>query len=95
MMAACKLTPADYAVLQMQGEAFSWQSIAGQDVPKAVLLLGVHPAELAIHALFRLHAPNAFDGFTIVPALSLREIELNPAAKKELWEKGLKPLLGL
>lgn len=95
MMAACKLLPAEFAVLQLEAGQCSWQSVAGARTPKAVLLLGVHPAELAIQAIFRLHALNAFSGRTIVPALALDELEQNPAAKKDLWEHGLKPLLGL
>ena len=94
MMAACKLSASDYVVLQMD-KPYAWQSIAGAGAPKAALLLGVLPAALSIHALFRLHAPNAFGGNAIVPALSLEEIERSPAAKKDLWDNGLKPLLGL
>lgn len=96
MMAACKLSQSDYAVLEIPPDApYSWQAIAASGAPKAVLLLGVLPAQLSIHALFRLHAPNHFGGHIFIPALSLKEIESNPAAKKELWASGLKPLFGL
>ncbi len=92
MMAACKLSPAEYAVLQMD-KVYAWQSITGAGAPKAVLLLGVHPAELFVHALFRLHTPNNFGGHTFVPAVSLEELARNGTAKKDLWDNGLKPLL--
>lgn len=96
MMAACKLAPDDYAVLHITGEhQYSWQSIASAGSPKNILLLGITPAQLSIHALFYLNAPNTFLGRTFVPSLSLAEIEANPAVKKELWTAALKPMFGL
>lgn len=96
MLGACRLSSSDYAVLQMAGDQFcSWSTIAGSVGPKSVLLLGITPTQLSIHALFRLHSLNAFLDRTFIPALSLTQIESNPAAKKELWSNGLKPLFGL
>jgi hypothetical protein len=96
MMAACKLGNEDYTVMSIDEEnAYSWAMLAVAGAPKVVLMLGVSPAMLSIHALFRLNAPNAFLGHTFIPSLSLSELELNAGAKKELWASGLKPIFGL
>jgi hypothetical protein len=95
MLAACKLSEKDYVVLQIDAQPYSWHSMEGANPPGIVLLLGVMPAQLSIHALFKLHAPNPFAGRMFIPALSLTDIENNPAAKKDLWAAGLKPAFGL
>jgi len=95
MLAACKLAETDYMVLHVGAQRYSWHSIEGANPPDIVLLLGIAPVQLAIHALFKLHAPNPFAGKTFIPALSLTDIENNPSAKKELWASGLKPAFGL
>jgi hypothetical protein len=96
MMAACKLTAADYAVLQLENDRqYAWQSIAAAGAPACVLMTGIAPAQLSIHALFRLNAPNTFLGRTFIPTGSLAEIEANPAVKKALWAEALKPVFGL
>lgn len=95
MMAACKLSAAEYTVLKIAAsESLSWQAVVGMNAPKVVMMLGVLPAQLSIHALFRVNAPNAFADRIVVPSLSLTEIEANPAVKKELWASALKPLFG-
>lgn len=96
MMTACKLQPDGYAVLIVEDrKAYSWNMIAAAGAPKTVLMLGITPEMLSINALFRLNAPNPFLGYTFIPSISLAAIELNAAAKKELWTFGLKPVFGL
>jgi hypothetical protein len=95
MMAACKLGAEDYTILTVNEEApYSWNKIAAAGAPEVVLMLGINPAVLSIHALFRLNAPNAFLGHTFIPSLSLSALEQNAAAKKDLWASGLKPIFG-
>jgi hypothetical protein len=96
MMAACKLNTGEYCIISLEPQAkLSLATLAGAGIPQRILLLGVSPAQLAINALFRLNSPNAYMGYTIIPSLSLSEIERAPELKKELWGQGLKPAFGL
>jgi hypothetical protein len=96
MMAACKLSPDEFVILQLHpGEKLSWHMLAGAGAPRRVLMLGISPARLAISAMFRLNYCNAFLGGAFIPGYSLPQMEQNPAAKRELWEQGLKPCFGL
>ena len=95
MMKACKVAPGEYAVLKLDPEApYAWHALSSADLPKHVLLLGVTPAALSIHALFRLYVPNAFSDKIFIAAPSLLEITHNSEAKKALWIEGLKPVFG-
>ncbi len=92
MMTACKLAPEDYKVISLPpGGRISWQALRGKGAPDRVLLTGIAPTQLGIHALFRLYSCNTFLGARFIPAASLAEIERQPALKRQLWEEGLKP----
>lgn len=90
---ACKLTTEAYNILQLpENEKVAWHSLKNSLKPDNVILFGVHPNQLGISALFRLNAANKFDGITIIPTLSLPELEKQPQAKKDLWVNALKPI---
>lgn len=93
IMDACKLPADNYNLLQLaENQKLAWHQIKSLYKPGIVLVFGVHPQQLGISALFRLNAPNRFDGATWVPSLSLAELEVQPQAKKDLWGNALKPL---
>ncbi len=95
MMAACKLSPDQYAVIQMpDGGMISWQSLRGADAPKIILLLGIAPAQLNIGARFTANEPVEFGGSRFLWSYPLGQI-IQPDIKKTFWEGGLKPLFGL
>jgi len=96
MMEACRLSPDDYAVLEVpQGQTLSWSLIRGQSDAGVVLLLGVMPAELGIQAMFAFNRPNAFSGALFIPGLALEQLLADGNSRKELWESGLKPAFGI
>jgi hypothetical protein len=96
MMAACKLRDADYELIFFdEDSSASWAGIAAAGVAPRVLLLGVTPQELFIHSWLQPYTPQEFCGRTFIVAASLAELDRNPAAKKALWEQGLKPAFGL
>lgn len=96
MMSACKLGVADYSVLWLKGdENISWQSLRTAGAPDRVLFLGLSPRQLGIHSLFPLNTCQDFADGKIIVGSSLTEIVQNPAAKRALWEHGLKPCFGL
>ncbi len=70
----------------------AWHQLRDAAMPKAVLLLGVHPQQLGVSAMFRLFIPNNFDERIWIAAPSLGELEQQPEAKKQLWVNGLKPV---
>ncbi len=96
MMEACRLRPDEYAVLELApGEVLSWSLLRGQTKAGFVLLLGVMPAELGIGALFLFNRPNAFGGALFIPGMSLDQLMADGGSRRELWESGLKPALGI
>ena len=96
MMTACRLSAAQYAVIQMQPEQrIAWQTLTASDAPRVILMLGISPAQLAISALFRFNHGNAFLGKTFIPSGTLAQIEQDATMKRELWTQGLKPGLGV
>lgn len=96
MMTACRLADDEYAMIHlMPEERISWQMLASAGAPHRVLMLGVVPAQLAIHALFRLNHCNDFLGCTFIVSFSLTQIEQDRNVKRELWEQGLKRCFGL
>lgn len=96
MVAACKLGTEQLAIVQLaEDQRLPFAHLTSLGIPKMVLLLGIAPTQLGIHALLRLNAPNMFMGYTIIPSLALGQIASNPEVKKELWQQGLKPGFGL
>jgi hypothetical protein len=90
---ACKLDTDAYNILQIAAEEkIAWHILKNKYAPTTVLLFGVHPQQLGIAALFRLNGINNFDSTTIIPTLSLQQLEQLPQAKKDLWVNALKPL---
>ncbi|WP_276134392.1 hypothetical protein [Polluticoccus soli] len=93
MMQACKLTETDYNTIQVEeGKAIAWHQLRDALKPKYVVLLGVHPQQLGISALFHLFAPTRFNDTIWIAGPSLQDLEKQPEAKKQLWLNGLKPV---
>ena len=93
MLDACKLPAVDYHILQLaEGIVISWGKLKETFQPAQVLLLGILPAQLGIHAMLRLHAPNHFGGCIIIPSFSPAQLDREAEAKKLLWQDALKPV---
>lgn len=93
ILEACKLDTGTCNILQITpDEKVAWHVLKNKYAPTIVLLFGVHPQQLAIAALFRLNGINNFDSTTVIPTLSLPQLEQQPQAKKDLWVNALKPL---
>jgi len=93
ILEACKLNQDKYNIIQLPENAkVAWHQLKNTLQPEVVLVFGVHPRDLGISALFRLNSVNNFDGITVVPTLSLHNLEQEPQAKKDLWVNALKPL---
>ncbi len=88
---ACQLTENESCTLTID-KSVAWHKIREAVHPQVVLLLGVHPYELGISALFHVLAPNNFDGCLWLVAPSLSEMEKYNDVKKQLWTNGLKPI---
>lgn len=96
MMAACKLSPKDYSVLQMKEHTrLSWQTLQSCGVPRRILLLGVKPIQLGIQAILPLNTCQTFGEGQIIAGSSLHEIVAQASLKRALWDQGLKPCFGL
>lgn len=96
MMAACKLAPGDFAVLEVpEGQVLSWSLLRGQSKATHVLLLGVLPQELGIQAMFSFLRPNNFGGAAIIPGPPLEQLVQDAGARGALWNEGLKPAFGI
>lgn len=96
MMAACRLRAPEFIVLKLLPEQnISWQLLAADGAPRRILMLGVPPSSLGIHAMFRINYCNSFLGATFIPSYTLEQLEQQAGYKRELWESGLKPCFGL
>jgi hypothetical protein len=93
MLEACGLTGEQYNVVHLaDGQKAAWYQLREQLAPKAVFLIGVHPAQLGIAALFVLNQANNFDSRVWLPTVSLSELGRNDALKVQLWNNGMKPI---
>lgn len=93
MMQACKLATTDYNTIQVEeGGTIAWHQLRDALKPKYVVLLGIHPQQLGISALFHLFAPTRFNETVWIAGPSLQDLEKQPDAKKQLWLVGLKPV---
>ena len=96
MMTACKLAPADYAVVELSPtDRLPWRALMEAGAPSRILLLGIHPAQLGISAAFQQNHCNNFLSYVIIPGPGLAQLDQQPTIKRELWEQGLKPCFGL
>ncbi len=93
MLQASKLTPENYNIITLtEGEQVAWHKLTDTLTPKAVLLLGILPAQLGISALFRINEPNHFGSCIFIPTLSIAMLETRQDMKRQLWNSGLKPV---
>lgn len=92
----CKLLPEQYNVLFLkESDVLPWTLIREQVAPKVVLLFGITPKQLGIHALFLLHEGNKFDDCIFLPAMSLTDINTQASLKQAIWKGGLQPIFEL
>jgi hypothetical protein len=92
----CKLTADQYHIIYLKdSDVLPWTIIREQVSPKLVLLFGVTPKQLGIHALFLLHEGNKFDDCIFLPAMSLPEINTQATLKQAIWKGGLQPIFEL
>lgn len=91
MLQACQLNDDQYHVLYIEKD-MPWHKLRDVFDPKVILLLGIHPKELGIAALFHLFTPNKFDSRIWILSLALSELEMQTDMKKQLWAHGLKPV---
>ena len=86
MLGACKITPADYNVVQFQTtQQLPWHQLKELLKPTKVLLLGLMPAQLGISALFIPHEVNRFNEVVWMPTFGLDNLLTNTALKQHLW----------
>ena len=92
MLQACKLTTEQYNVIQLaEDQKIAWHKLKEELKPEKILLLGIHPRQLGISALFGLNEVNHFGDCMFIPTLSLNELGKQDEMKKQLWNNGLKP----
>ena len=93
MLDACKLQPNQYNIIPIPtAEKVAWHQLRDRLQPKYVFLLGIHPFQLGISAMFILNEPNRFNDCIWLPALTLNDIESNKDMKIHLWNNGMKPI---
>jgi hypothetical protein len=91
MLAACKLAPGQYCVLQLEeGQRIAWHQLREQVQCTKVLLLGVSPDRLGILALFAVHEVNNFDAVQWMPTAALPELLQDNNLKQHLWTNVLR-----
>ncbi len=93
MLHACKLEPEQYNILQLQEtQKIAWHKLHEQLKPSKILLLGIHPMQIGISALFQINELNHFSDCLIVPTLSLSELKKQESVRSQLWNNALKPM---
>lgn len=92
LLNACNLTKKQQTVQIPENQNIAYNNLKQKFNLKSILLIGVHPKQLGISALFRLNEINRFDNLNYIPTQSLEELESNPELKKALWVNALKPL---
>jgi hypothetical protein len=89
---ACKLSDDSYQIMQLHSEdKLLWATIKERINAQAVILLGVHPQQLGISALFSLNDINHYASCVFIPALWVTQMEQEPELKRQLWTQALKP----
>jgi len=92
ILGACKLQESDYDIIQLSETGkLLWSKIQALSQATTVLLIGVHPQQLGISALFGLHSLNHYSNCTFIPILWLPLLEQQQELKKQLWQNTLKP----
>lgn len=91
MLGACKLSASDFAVVQVAPDQIvAWHLLKAHTGATKVLLLGVPPVQLGIHAMMTLHEINHFNGVQWMVTTTLDEISTNAPLKQHLWTHMLK-----
>lgn len=93
MLGACKLQNEQYnLIIVNDNQLININNILINFKLKTILLLGVLPSQLGISASFAINYPNRFNDCIFIPALSLAQMEKEPAMKSRLWNDALKPV---
>jgi hypothetical protein len=93
MLTACRLTPEQYIIIQLEDDQkIAWHKLREGLKPSKILLLGIHPAQIGISALFGLNEINHFDERIFIPSLALKELEKQTNMRSQLWNSALKPV---
>lgn len=92
MLQACQLNEQDYhIILFTEGKYLAWHLLRDQLQVKAVILLGISPAQLGVSALFMPHQLSRFNQCNWILTESLQVLMTRPEIKNHLWQYGLKP----
>ncbi len=93
MLDASKLPREQYNILELEEQQrVAWHALRDQLGVKCLFLIGVHPMQLGVTALFRLNEPNRFNDTIWLPTLSIPELEQHADMKRQLWVGGMKPI---
>ncbi|MEI6946052.1 hypothetical protein V9K67_02545 [Paraflavisolibacter sp. H34] len=86
ILAACKLTLADVALVQLPpGAPLTYEFLRSELQSKAMLLFELAPDALDLPFHFPFFQLQEFDGCTYLAAPALKEIEKDKATKQKLW----------
>jgi hypothetical protein len=95
LVARCGSKPGEYAVVRVSAAgAPAWRQLQAAVIPQVVILLGVLPADLGVHALFVFCEPNRFGGALWLPGPSCAQMNGEVALRKQFWDKALAPAFG-
>lgn len=93
MMTACKLQRSEYNILQLaEPDCLAWHQLKSVLKPSYVLLLGIHPGQLGISALFVPHAISNYDGVQWTLTTALPQLSASGELKQHLWNNVFKPV---
>jgi len=95
ILAACKLTIADVAIINWANNSFdSYASILTELRSKKIILLDLEPTEFGLPLFFPHYQIQPFNNCTFLSAPSLFTLASNVAEKKNFWN-ALKNFFGL
>jgi hypothetical protein len=95
LVTRCGPGPDDYVVVRVsEAGAPAWRQLQAAVSPQFVILLGVLPSDLGVHALFVFCEPNRFGGALWLPGPSCAQMNTEVALRKQFWEKALAPAFG-
>lgn len=92
LLQACDGDVNKFCTIQLGEDKLSWHKLRDNLNPKVALLIGIHPIDIGIGALFQLNAVNNFDERYFVVTNSIAEMQQNPNIKTVLWNNALKPI---
>lgn len=86
ILAACKLTIADVAIVNIfQNNLIDYDSLLAQFNPIKIIFFKVDPKELGFPLMFPLYKPQTYHSQTYLTADALAELQQNIELKKTFW----------